>query len=210
MVIQVYITSARRAYRLADHYRREGRLRGPRGSARDLACRPRRRAHADSIFLGPGEDIWPRVPGRLSRRASRSPSTGRRCGPSRPCPRCGATSSSATSTSCPTRSWSPAGCPHTCDFCYKEAFFAGGKGFYTQRVDAALAEIERLPGRHLYFLDDHLFGDVRFADALFEGMRGLAPRLAGRGDGELRPEAGAPGEGGGRRACAASSSASRP
>ena len=65
------------------------------------------------------------------------------------------------------------GCPHVCDFCYKEAFFAGGKGFYTQAVDAALAEIERLPGRHLYFLDDHLFGDRRFASALLEGMRGM-------------------------------------
>src|SRR4029079_17143105 len=65
------------------------------------------------------------------------------------------------------------GCPHVCDFCYKEAFFEGGKGFYTQSVDAALAEIERLPGRHLYFLDDHLFGDRRFATGLFEGMRGM-------------------------------------
>ena len=37
----------------------------------------------------------------------------------------------------------------------------------------ALAEIERLPGRHLYFLDDHLFGDRRFATALFDGMRGM-------------------------------------
>jgi hypothetical protein len=43
------------------------------------------------------------------------------------------------------------GCPHQCDFCYKEAFFKGGRGFYTQTVDAALAEMERLPGRHLYF-----------------------------------------------------------
>ena len=65
------------------------------------------------------------------------------------------------------------GCPHVCDFCYKEAFFEGGRSFYTQTVDAALAEIERLPGRHLYFLDDHLFGDRRFASALFEGMRGM-------------------------------------
>ena len=40
-------------------------------------------------------------------------------------------------------------------------------------MDDALAEIERLPGRHLYFLDDHLFGDRRFAAALFEGMRGM-------------------------------------
>ncbi|MCA9910865.1 MAG: radical SAM protein, partial [Anaerolineae bacterium] len=65
------------------------------------------------------------------------------------------------------------GCPHVCDFCYKEAFFKGGKGFYTQTVDDALAEIERLPGRHLYFLDDHLFGNARFASALFDGMQGM-------------------------------------
>ncbi len=65
------------------------------------------------------------------------------------------------------------GCPHHCDFCYKDAFYQGGKSFYTQRVDEALAEIERLPGRHLYFLDDHLFGDPRFASALFDGMRGM-------------------------------------
>jgi radical SAM superfamily enzyme YgiQ (UPF0313 family) len=65
------------------------------------------------------------------------------------------------------------GCPHVCDFCYKEAFFSGGRGFYTQPVDNALAEIERLPGRHLYFLDDHLLGDRRFAASLFEGMKGM-------------------------------------
>ncbi len=65
------------------------------------------------------------------------------------------------------------GCPQHCDFCYKDAFFQGGRGFYTQRVDDALAEIERLPGRHLYFLDDHLLGDRRFAEALFAGMKGM-------------------------------------
>ena len=40
-------------------------------------------------------------------------------------------------------------------------------------MDDALAEIARLPGRHLYFLDDHLLGDRRFAAALFDGMRGM-------------------------------------
>src|SRR5213079_3705917 len=65
------------------------------------------------------------------------------------------------------------GCPHHCTFCYKDAFFAGGRTFYTQLVDDALAESERLPGRHLYFLDDHLFGNPRFAAALFEGMSGM-------------------------------------
>src|SRR5207244_1239315 len=65
------------------------------------------------------------------------------------------------------------GCPHVCDFCYKEAFFEGGRSFYVQQVDAALAEIDRLPGRHLYFLDDHLFGNRRFARALFDALRGM-------------------------------------
>ena len=46
-------------------------------------------------------------------------------------------------------------------------------------VDAALAEIERLPGRHLYFLDDNLFGSPRFAEALFDGMRGMGRAVAG-------------------------------
>jgi radical SAM superfamily enzyme YgiQ (UPF0313 family) len=65
------------------------------------------------------------------------------------------------------------GCPHVCDFCYKVAFFKGGRQFYTQTVDDALVEIDRLPGRHLYFLDDHLFGNPRFAASLFDGMRGM-------------------------------------
>src|SRR5207342_612270 len=71
------------------------------------------------------------------------------------------------------------GCPEHCDFCYKDAFFEGGRSFYTQRVDDALAEIARLPGRHLYFLDDHLLGDRRFATALFEGMRGMGRLFQG-------------------------------
>lgn len=71
------------------------------------------------------------------------------------------------------------GCPHHCEFCYKDAFFAGGRSFYTQPVDAALAEIDRLPGRHLYFLDDHLLGHQRFAAELFTGMRGMGRLFQG-------------------------------
>ncbi len=47
------------------------------------------------------------------------------------------------------------------------------RSFYTQKTDAALSEIERLPGRHLYFLDDHLLGNRKFAASLFEGMKGM-------------------------------------
>lgn len=81
------------------------------------------------------------------------------------------------------------GCPHSCDFCYKETFFRGGKSFYVQAVEDALAEIDRLPGRHLYFLDDNLFGSPPFAEALFDGMRGMGRvwQSAGTVQGVMRP-----------------------
>ena len=81
------------------------------------------------------------------------------------------------------------GCPHHCDFCCKDASFAGGRSFCTQAVDAALAEIDRLPGRHLYVLDDHLFGKPRFAEVLFAGMAGTGRvwQAAGTVDSVLAP-----------------------
>jgi radical SAM superfamily enzyme YgiQ (UPF0313 family) len=81
------------------------------------------------------------------------------------------------------------GCPHRCDFCYKDSFFQGGRSFYTRAVDGALAEIGRLPGRHLYFLDDHLLADARFASDLFDGMKGMGRlwQAAGTVESVLRP-----------------------
>jgi radical SAM superfamily enzyme YgiQ (UPF0313 family) len=171
VVIQVYITSARRAYALADHYRRRGAY-VALGGLHVTSLPDEAAAHADTIFIGPGEDTWPVFledfrrgqPGRVYRSTSRTlaglPPI-RRDLIKRPL------------YLVPNSIVVSRGCPHVCDFCYKEAFFEGGTSFYTQTVDAALAEIDRLAGRHLYFLDDHLFGDRRFASALFSGMRGM-------------------------------------
>src|SRR6195256_463067 len=58
VIIQVYITNAYRAYQIADHYRAKGSYIALGGlhvtSLPDEAAQ-----HGDSIFLGPGEDIWP-------------------------------------------------------------------------------------------------------------------------------------------------------
>src|SRR6185295_19263968 len=58
VVIQVYITSARRSYQLADHYRARGAY-VCLGGLHVTSLPAEAAAHADSIFLGPGEDIWP-------------------------------------------------------------------------------------------------------------------------------------------------------
>lgn len=171
VVIQVYITSARRAYRLADWYRRRG-AHVALGGLHVTSLPDEAAAHADTIFLGPGEDTWPRflVDFRRGEAARVYRSTVRTLHGLPPIRR---DLIKRRLYLVPNSIVVSRGCPHVCDFCYKDAFFEGGKSFYTQTVDAALAEIERLPGRHLYFLDDHLFGNRRFAEALFEGMRGM-------------------------------------
>ena len=188
VVIQVYITSARRAYQIADHYRRRG-AHVALGGLHVTSFPAEAAAHADTIFLGPGEDTWPAFLAdfRAGRAAPVYRSTGQRTLAGLPPVRRDLIKRRLYLV--PNSIVVSRGCPHACDFCYKEAFFRGGRGFYTQAVDDALAEIDRLPGRHLYFLDDHLFGNARFAAALFEGMRGMKRvwQAAGTVQSVLRP-----------------------
>jgi radical SAM superfamily enzyme YgiQ (UPF0313 family) len=187
VVIQVYITSARRAYALADLYRGRGAY-VVLGGLHVTSLPDEAAAHADTIFLGPGEDTWPAfladwqagAPQKVYRSVTRTLAG---------IPPVRRDLIKRERYLVPNSIVVSRGCPHVCDFCYKEAFFEGGRGFYTQRVDEALAEIERLPGRHLYFLDDHLFGDVKFASALFDGMRGMGRlwQAAGTVNSILRP-----------------------
>lgn len=172
VVIQVYITNASRAYRYADHYRKKG-IHVCLGGLHVTSLPDEAAQHADSIFLGPGEDTWLQFledfkNGRpLARYVAPSKRTIHGLPPIR------RDLIKRYLYLVPNSLVVSRGCPHRCDFCYKEAFFSGGNSFYTQRVDEALAEIDRLPGKHLYFLDDHLFGDQRFARALFDGMKGM-------------------------------------
>ncbi len=171
VVMSVYITSARRAYQLADHYRARGSHVALGGlhvsSLPDEAAR-----HADTVFVGPGEDTWPAFLADFRRGspASRYVSQQRTLVGAPPIRR---DLIDRRRYLCPNSIVVSRGCPHRCDFCYKDAFYRGGISFYTQAVDQALAEIEPMPGKHVYFLDDHLLGNARFARALFDGMRGM-------------------------------------
>ena len=171
VVIQVYITNAYRAYRIADHYRSRGAY-VVLGGLHVTSLPDEAAPHADTIVLGPGEDTFPRflldlAEGRPARRYGSTIRTLEGIPPIR------RDLIQRHRYLVPNSIVVSRGCPHHCSFCYKDAFFSGGRGFYTQRVDEALAEISRLPGRHLYFLDDHLLGNVRFARELFRGMRGM-------------------------------------
>jgi radical SAM superfamily enzyme YgiQ (UPF0313 family) len=171
VVIQVYITNAYRAYAIADHYRRKG-AHVALGGLHVTSLPEEAAPHADTIFLGPGEDTFPAflkdfAAGVPKRRYDSTLRTLEGMPPIR------RDLIQRRRYLVPNSIVVSRGCPHHCTFCYKDAFFEGGRSFYTQRVDEALAEISRLPGRHLYFLDDHLLGHRKFARELFTGMLGM-------------------------------------
>ena len=171
VIIQVYITNAYRSYKLADYYKKKGSY-VVLGGLHVTSLPEEAMEHADTIMIGPGEDIFPKF---LQDFKNKNPqkmyiSTHRTLIGAPPARR---DLIKRNKYLVPNSIVVTRGCPHHCDFCYKDAFYQNGKSFYTQLVDEALKEIDRLPGRHLYFLDDHLLGNPKFAAELFEGMKGM-------------------------------------
>jgi radical SAM superfamily enzyme YgiQ (UPF0313 family) len=178
VVIQVYITNASRAYAIADRYRAKGVF-VALGGLHVTSLPDEAAPHADAIFLGPGEETFPQFLADFRARAPKPRYQSLKGRTLENMPTVRRDLIRRNRYLVPNSIVVTRGCPQHCDFCYKDAFFEGGRSFYTQRVDAALAEIERLPGRHLYFLDDHLLGDRRFAAALFDGKRGMGRLFQG-------------------------------
>ena len=171
VVIQVYITNAFRSYALADHYRKKGTY-VCLGGLHVSSLPEEAMLHADTIFIGPGEDTFPQFLKDFRNKSQKKVYFNEKR-TIEDIPPIRRDLIKRQLYLVPNSIVVSRGCPHHCDFCYKDAFYEGGKSFYTQQVDAALGEIDRLPGRHLYFLDDHLLGNYKFSSALFEGMKGM-------------------------------------
>ncbi len=172
VIIQVYITNAKRAYSIAKRYQERG-VYVTLGGLHVTSMPDEAANFADTIFLGPAEQTFPEFLAdfKLKSPKKRYISTEGRTIENQPNIRRDLIKRDKYLV--PNSLVISRGCPHHCDFCYKDSFFEGGKSFYTQRVDEILAEIDRLKGRHLYFLDDHLFGNPKLASELFNGMKGM-------------------------------------
>ena len=178
VVIQVYITNAYRAYALADLYRARGSY-VILGGLHVTSLPDEAANHADTIFIGPGEQTFPQFLRDYSAGKAQAKYVSTEGRTIEGIPPVRRELIKRDRYLVPNSIVVTRGCPQHCDFCYKDAFFEGGRSFYTQQVDEALAEIDRLPGKHLYFLDDHLLGNRKFASDLFEGMRGMGRLFQG-------------------------------
>lgn len=177
VALEVYITNAYRAYQIADGYRKKG-VKVILGGLHVTSLPSEAEKHGDAIFIGPAEESFPEFlddykNGWIRKRYF---SVNRSLHDLPPLRRDLIKSHLYL---VPNSIVVSRGCPHQCDFCYKESFFSGGKSFYTMRIDDILREIDRLPGRSLYFLDDHLFANPRFASELFEAMKGMGKVFQG-------------------------------
>lgn len=172
VIIQVYITNAKRAYSIAKQYRDRGVF-VALGGLHVTSLPEEADKYADTIFIGPAEQTFPQFLEDFKRKETKKryiSTIGRTIQNQPPIRR---DLIKREKYLVPNSIVISRGCPHHCNFCYKDAFFAGGKSFYTQRVDEILTEISRLEGKHLYFLDDHLLGNKKLASELFESMRGM-------------------------------------
>ncbi len=121
VVIQAYITSAYRAYALADYYRRKGSY-VCLGGLHVTSLPEEALEHADSIFLGPGDDTFPvflrdfqqgsaqRIYRSQVRTLENMPAVRRDL-------------IKRELYLVPNSIVVSRGCPHCCNFCYKEEFF---------------------------------------------------------------------------------------
>ena len=124
VVIQVYITSARRAYQIADLYRARG-AHVALGGLHVTSLPDEAAPHADAVFLGPGEQTFPQFLAdvRVGRAARVYRSTAGRTLERLPPIRRDLIDRARYLV--PNSIVVTRGCPQHCDFCYKDAFFQG-------------------------------------------------------------------------------------
>ena len=123
VVIQVYITNAYRAYRIADDYRARGvfvALGGLHVTSLPAEAAP----HADAIFLGPGEQTFPQFLEHFRAGDTAAGLSIDRSGRTiEDVPPIRRDLIRRRSYLVPNSIVVTRGCPQHCDFCYKDAFF---------------------------------------------------------------------------------------
>lgn len=168
--IQTYISSASRAYELAERWRHRG-AKVVLGGLHPTSMPSEAAEHADAVCIGPAETVWGQILDDHEHGQLKKFYRGRCEGSAAlvPIPRRDLMNPRAyliRHTMVTSR-----GCPHACDFCYKSSFW--GPAYYEPRPMAKVErELARMEDHLVFFLDDNLLANRRHARALFDVLRG--------------------------------------
>ena len=169
--ITVHLTFARRAYALADAYRRLG-AKVVLGGLHVTACPEEAAQHADAIVVGEGVHAWPHVLADVRAGALRSRYDGsyRVAYASDPPVDRSVLPRGAFLT--PASIIATRGCSNRCGFCYLAT--RGLRMPYQQRhIEQVVEDIRSTGERYVVFTDNNLTADNAFAHALCEALEPL-------------------------------------
>ena len=167
MTVETY--TARRAYQIADRFRRHG-IPVVMGGYHPTFLPDEALEHADAVVKGDAEGVWERVVGDA--RAGRL----QRVYESREFPALDGVQPDRSIFD--GKSYSPIGlvqfsrgCRFNCTFCSIRAFY--GNNLRQRPIEHVVEDIRRSGRRHIFLVDDNLFVDRDTAYALFEALEPL-------------------------------------
>ena len=169
LAMTVYVSSAHRAYELADAYRRRG-AKVVLGGIHPSTLPEEAVRHADAVCIGPAERVWHEILRDFEDDSLKRFYRGAPGGSASlvPLPRRDLINPKAylvRNTMVVSR-----GCPHSCDFCYKSSFW--GDRFYECRPLGDIEhELSLLKGNFVFFLDDNFLGNRRRAREIFQLLK---------------------------------------
>ena len=175
VVITVETYTAARAYQIAGRFRERG-VKVVMGGYHPTLLPQEAMEHADAVVVGNADDIWPKVisdaaNNRLQRKYS-GVCTGTFAMPDRSIYR--------------HKRYLPItlletgrGCPHRCEFCAISSYYRSS--YRSRNIRNIVAEIEQARRHYLFFVDDNIVAEPRFARELFEAITPLKIRWTSQG-----------------------------
>ena len=169
VVMTVYVSSAKRAYELSDHYRARG-AKVFLGGIHPTTLPEEAGEHADAVCLGPGESVFLRMLEDFETDSLKKCYHGRTDTDLSEVPLARRDLMNGHKYLVPNTIVTSRGCPYCCDFCYKESFW--GRDYHRSRpLSEIKRELDTFQDRFVFFLDDNLLGNRREARRLFALLR---------------------------------------
>jgi radical SAM superfamily enzyme YgiQ (UPF0313 family) len=166
--ITAFTASVNRAYEIASQYRQQG-VPVIMGGIHASMCPDEVLRFVDAVVIGEAEGVWSQVLADIEARGLQQRYQGKWTDlSSMPCPRRDLFHPDYMFASVQTSR----GCPMDCEFCSVTAF--NGRRYRRRPAEEVLAELETIPQKMLFFVDDNIIGYGQHsreqALALFRGM----------------------------------------
>jgi radical SAM superfamily enzyme YgiQ (UPF0313 family) len=161
---------ARRAYEVADGYRRAGK-KVVLGGIHPSVCPEEALQHSDAVVIGEAEPVWAQVLADAERGELQGTYRGQEFADLSQVPFYRRDPLAKRSSFSLASVQAARGCPYDCTFCSATLFT--GRKYRFRPIENVIAEIESLRRRFIFFLDDNIFSNEAYCRALFSELKRL-------------------------------------